>query len=401
MEGGTFVACYRPAAMPSTQPRILIVFGTRPEVIKLWPVDRALRAHKDWQVTLCNTGQHRELVPPILDSFGLVPEVELGVMNPGQSLSSLMARLLDALDPVLDALRFDWVVVQGDTTTALAATIAAYHRHVPVAHVEAGLRTHDLAAPFPEEGNRQLIGRLASLHLAPTPRARDALLAEGISPSRIEVTGNTVVDAARRVADRLPADGVPPVGAPLELLRFSGNRPLVLITGHRRESFEGGLAAVCDGLAELARAYPGADFVYPVHLNPSVQSAVRSRLAGLANVHLLEPLDYPAAVWLLRRCLFVVTDSGGLQEEAPEFGKPVLVTRESTERNEGLTAGCAELVGYERAHLVAAARRFLDDPATAPLSIPNPYGDGQAAARCVQALRRRLGLSLTELPSWP
>ena len=197
MEGGTFVACYRPAAMPSTQPRILIVFGTRPEVIKLWPVDQALRAHKDWQVTLCNTGQHRELVPPILDSFGLVPEVELGVMNPGQSLSSLMARLLDALDPVLDALRFDWVVVQGDTTTALAATIAAYHRHVPVAHVEAGLRTHDLAAPFPEEGNRQLIGRLASLHLAPTPRARDALLAEGIGPSRIEVTGNTVVDAAR------------------------------------------------------------------------------------------------------------------------------------------------------------------------------------------------------------
>ena len=401
MEGGTFVACYRPAAMPSTQPRILIVFGTRPEVIKLWPVDQALRAHKDWQVTLCNTGQHRELVPPILDSFGLVPEVELGVMNPGQSLSSLMARLLDALDPVLDALRFDWVVVQGDTTTALAATIAAYHRHVPVAHVEAGLRTHDLAAPFPEEGNRQLIGRLASLHLAPTPRARDALLAEGIGPSRIEVTGNTVVDAARRVAERLPADGVPPAGAPLELLRFSGTRPLVLITGHRRESFEGGLAAVCDGLAELARAYPGADFVYPVHLNPSVQSAVRSRLAGLANVHLLEPLDYPAAVWLLRRCLFVVTDSGGLQEEAPEFGKPVLVTRESTERNEGITAGCAELVGYERAHLVAAARRFLDDPATAPLAMANPYGDGQAAARCVQALRRRLGLSLTELPSWP
>ncbi|MBA3546404.1 MAG: UDP-N-acetylglucosamine 2-epimerase (non-hydrolyzing) [Nannocystis sp.] len=387
--------------MPSTQPRILIVFGTRPEVIKLWPVDRALRAHKDWQVTLCNTGQHRELVPPLLESFGLAPEIELGVMNPGQSLSSLMARLLDALDPVLDALRFDWVVVQGDTTTALAATMAAYHRRVPVAHVEAGLRTRDLNAPFPEEGNRQLIARLASLHLAPTPRARDALLAEGVQPRHIEITGNTVVDAARSIADRLPLDGVPPVGAPLELLRFSGTRPLVLITGHRRESFEGGLAAVCDGLAELARAYPGADFVYPVHLNPSVQSAVRSRLAGLANVHLLEPLDYPAAVWLLRRCLFVVTDSGGLQEEAPEFGKPVLVTRESTERSEGLTAGCAELVGYERAHLVAAARRFLDDPTTAPLSVANPYGDGHAAARCAMALRRRLGLSTTELPDWP
>ena len=223
MDSVTIVACYRPAAMPSTQPRILIVFGTRPEVIKLWPVDRALRAHKDWQVTLCNTGQHRDLVPPLLNSFGLVPEVELGVMNPGQSLSSLMARLLDALDPVLDALRFDWVVVQGDTTTALAATMAAYHRHVPVAHVEAGLRTHDLAAPFPEEGNRQLIARLASLHLAPTARARDALLAEGVPADRIELTGNTVVDAVRQIAVNLPADGVLPAGVPLEMTRFQGS----------------------------------------------------------------------------------------------------------------------------------------------------------------------------------
>jgi UDP-N-acetylglucosamine 2-epimerase (non-hydrolysing) len=181
--------------MPSTQPRILLVFGTRPEVIKLAPLDHALRARRDWQVTLCNTGQHRELVPPLLATFGLAPEVELGVMLPGQSLSSLTARLLDALDPVLDALRFDWVVVQGDTTTALAAALAAHHRRVPVAHVEAGLRTHDLAAPFPEEANRQLIGRLASLHLAPTAAARAALLAEGVPDERIVVTGNTVVDA--------------------------------------------------------------------------------------------------------------------------------------------------------------------------------------------------------------
>jgi len=387
--------------MPSTQPRILVVFGTRPEVIKLWPVDRALRARPGWQVTLCNTGQHRELVPPLLETFAMAPEVELGVMNPGQSLSSLMARLLDGLDPVLDALRFDWVVVQGDTTTALAAAMAAYHRRVPVAHVEAGLRTHDLGAPFPEEGNRQLIARMASLHLAPTPRAREALLAEGIAADSIEVTGNTVVDAARWMAERLPPDGAPPVGAPLELLRFTGPRPLVLVTGHRRESFEGGLVAVCEGLAELARAYPGVDFVYPVHLNPSVQSAARGRLAGLANVHLLEPVDYPAAIWLLRRCLFVVTDSGGLQEEAPEFGKPVLVTRASTERGEGIAAGCAELVGYDRPRLVAAARRFLDDPAAARLPAANPYGDGRAAERCAQALRRRLGLPGEDEPPWP
>lgn len=376
--------------MPSTQPRILIVFGTRPEVIKLWPVWQALRALPGWQVTLCNTGQHRELVPPLLATFATTPEVELGVMNPGQSLSSLLARLLDGLDPVLDALRFDWVVVQGDTTTALAGALAAHHRHVPVAHVEAGLRTHDLQAPFPEEGNRQLISRIASLHLAPTELARAALLREGVPAGLIEVTGNTVVDAARQMAAMLPADGAPPAGSASELLRFTSGRPLVLITGHRRESFEGGLLAVCEGVAELARAYPGVDFVYPVHLNPSVQTAVRQQLSGLANVHLLEPLDYPAAIWLLRRCVLVITDSGGLQEEAPEFAAPVLVTRASTERGEGLTAGCAELVGYDSGRLVAAARRHLDDLDGARWSGANPYGDGQAAERCATALQQRL-----------
>lgn len=389
MDRVTFVACYRPAAMPSTQPRILIVFGTRPEVIKLWPVERALRALPGCQVTLCNTGQHRELVPPLLTTFGMTPEVELGVMNPGQSLSSLLARLLDGLDAVLDALRFDWVVVQGDTTTALAAALAAHHRHVPVAHVEAGLRTHDLEAPFPEEGNRQLIARVASLHLAPTELARTMLLREGVAGEAIELTGNTVVDAARQMAAQLPADGAPPAGT-TSLLRFANGRPLVLITGHRRESFEGGLVAVCEGVAELARAYPGTDFVYPVHLNPSVQAAVKQHLTGLANVHLLEPVDYPAAIWLLRRCALVITDSGGLQEEAPEFGCPVLVTRASTERSEGLTAGCAELVGYDRGVLVRAARRVLDDPRRARWSGENPYGDGQAALRCAAALMARL-----------
>jgi UDP-N-acetylglucosamine 2-epimerase (non-hydrolysing) len=389
--------------MSSTQPRILVVFGTRPEVIKLAPVVQALQAPEfaeDWSVSACNTGQHRELVPPLLETFGLTPEVELGVMNPGQSLSMLTARLLDGLDPVLDALRFDWVVVQGDTTTALVAALAAYHRGVPVAHVEAGLRTYDLGAPFPEEGNRQLIARLASLHLAPTPRSREALLAEGIAADKIVVTGNTVVDAVRWMGERLPADGSPPDSAPSEFIRFTGHKPLVLITGHRRESFGGGLAAVCEGLAELARAYPGTDFVYPVHLNPNVQAAVRGPLGGLANVHLLEPVDYPAAIWLLRRCMFVVTDSGGLQEEAPEFGKPVLVTRATTERGEGLTAGCAELIGHDRERLVAAARRFLDAPERARLTLRNPYGDGRAGRRCAAALRERLGLPHAPEPAW-
>ena len=345
--------------MPSTGPRILLVLGTRPEVIKLAPIERALRAYPDWQVSLCCTSQHRELVPPILASFGLQPEVELSAMAPAQGLSSLMARLLDGIDPVLDALRFDWVIVQGDTTTAMAAALAAFHRRVRVAHVEAGLRTRDLSAPFPEEANRQLISRLACLHLAPTPAARAALVREGVPEAAIEVTGNTVVDALRWAATKLPVDGSPP--AP-ELARFNKGRPFVLVTGHRRESFAGGLAAVCAGLATLARTYPQVDFVYPVHLNPSVQAAARNLLSGLGNVALLEPVEYLAAVWLLRRCMFVITDSGGLQEEAPEFGKPVLVTRTATERMEGVAAGCAVLVGYETELLVTTARRWLDDP---------------------------------------
>lgn len=378
------------------------MLGTRPEVIKLAPVERALREHADWQVSLCTTGQHRELVPPMLEVFGLVPEVELSAMTPAQSLSSLMARLLDGIDPVLDALRFDWVVVQGDTTTAAAAALAAFHRKIAVAHVEAGLRTHDLSAPFPEEANRQVIARLASLHLAPTPKAREALLREGISGEKIEVTGNTVVDALRWAAERLPPDGSPPSHA-AELLRFAGARPFVLVTGHRRESFNGGLAAVCDGLAALARAHPRVDFVYPVHLNPHVQAAVRGALEKLPNVHLLEPVEYFTAVWLLRRCKFVITDSGGLQEEAPEFGKPVLVTRTTTERMEGVEAGCAELIGYDTERLVATAGRWLDDPAAYAAACParNPYGDGRAAARCVAALRRRLGLPYEPVPPWP
>lgn len=388
--------------MPSTGPRILIVLGTRPEVIKLAPVERALRGYTDWQVSLCFTGQHRELVPPMLANFGLRAEVELSAMTPAQGLSSLMARLLDGIDPVLDALRFDWVIVQGDTTTAAAGALAAFHRRVPVAHVEAGLRTGDLASPFPEEANRQIIGRLADLHLAPTPAARAALLREGIAAEAIEVTGNTVVDALQWAAGRLSPDGAPPVQAS-ELLRFAGARPFVLVTGHRRESFAGGLVAVCEGLTRLARAYPGIDFVYPVHLNPHVQSAVHGALGGLGNVHLIEPVEYFTAVWLVQHCMFVITDSGGLQEEAPEFRKPVIVTRTATERTEGVTAGCAVLVGYDADLLVATARRWLDDAAAYAAACPryNPYGDGRASARCVAALRRRLGLPFVAEPAWP
>ncbi|MCA9694707.1 MAG: UDP-N-acetylglucosamine 2-epimerase (non-hydrolyzing), partial [Myxococcales bacterium] len=315
--------------MASSLPRILVVYGTRPEAIKLAPVERLGRAASGWELSACNSGQHRELLEPVLAALELRPERALTVMRAGQGLNQLTARLLRALDEVIAERSPAWVVVQGDTTTAMAAALAAFHRHVPVAHVEAGLRTGDLAAPFPEEANRQLVARVASLHLAPTPGAAAALRREGIAARDIVVTGNTVVDAALWMRDRLPKDGRPPEAS---LTRFVSARRLVLVTGHRRESFDGGLEAVCRGVATLASAHPDVDFVYPVHLNPRVADATRTLLGRADNVHLIAPVGYAAAVWLIARAEFVITDSGGLQEEAPVFRKPVLVTRVATER---------------------------------------------------------------------
>lgn len=388
--------------MAASAPRIAVVYGTRPEAIKLAPVIRAAARHDDWAVDVWASGQHREMAAAIGDELELRPEPVLEVMRPGQPLAALSARLLDAIDPLLEARAPSWVIVQGDTTTAMIAAMAAFYRGIPVAHVEAGLRTGDRGAPFPEEANRLVIARLATLHLAPTPRSRDALIAEAIDAATIEVTGNTVVDALQWMIGRLPTDGAPPRGGEA-LRRFVGDRRLVLITGHRRESFGGGLAAICGGIAELADRYPEVDFVYPVHLNPAVQAAARASLEGRANVHLLEPVGYAAAIWLLRRATFVITDSGGLQEEAPSLGKPVLVTRSCTERPEALLAGNACLVGHDRERLVACARGWLDDPEAlaAVTPIVSPFGDGRAAERCVAALRRRLGLAADEVPPWP
>ncbi|MCA9663583.1 MAG: UDP-N-acetylglucosamine 2-epimerase (non-hydrolyzing), partial [Myxococcales bacterium] len=301
-------------------PRIAIVFGTRPEAIKLAPVVRAARAFADWRVDVWSTGQHRGLVDGIARELELSADVSLQTMRKGQGLAALSARLLSELDPVLTRREPTWLIVQGDTTTAMIAALAGFYRGTKVAHVEAGLRTGDRLAPFPEEVNRQLVGRLADLHLAPTPRAAAALVAEGVATAAIEVTGNTVVDALRWIVGRLPADGAPPPGGGLERFAAANGRRLVLVTGHRRESFAGGLAAICDGLAVLAERWPEVDFVYPVHLNPAVQEAVHGRLGGRDNVHLLAPVGYSAAIWLLRRAAFVITDSGGIQEEAPELG---------------------------------------------------------------------------------
>ncbi len=398
--------------MASNSPRILMIYGTRPEAIKLAPVYRAAVAYDDWQVELCNSGQHRELLAPIVTTLGLRADHQLAVMTSGQGLNSLFAKLLRQLDGVLETTRPDWVIVQGDTTTAMAGALAAFHRGIPAAHVEAGLRTGDLDAPFPEEANRQIISRIARAHFAPTPRARDALLAEGTPADAVHVTGNTVVDAVQWMRDQLPRDGRPPEeegismgdgSSPAGLERFAGDRRLVLITGHRRESFDGGLEAVCRGVSALARAHPETDFVYPVHLNPRVREATDAAFVGLANVHCIAPVGYASAVWLLGRSHLVITDSGGLQEEAPVLGKPVLVTRVSTERPEGVEQGCAVVVGYDTARLVALASRWLDDPQAHAAVAPrrSPYGDGLAGQRIAARLRARLGLSARAVEAWP
>jgi UDP-N-acetylglucosamine 2-epimerase (non-hydrolysing) len=382
---------------------VVVVLGTRPEAIKLAPVVHAARTHGDWTVRVVDSGQHLDLLPPVLATVGLAADEQLSVMRAGQPLSHLLAALLRSLDDRLAARPPDLVVGQGDTTTALAAGLAAFHRGIAFAHVEAGLRTHDLRAPFPEEANRALVARVAALHLAPSVRAVENLRAEGIAPAAIELVGNTVVDALRAVAATLPPDGSPPADAPADLRRLPAQAPLVLVTGHRRESFDGGLAVVCGAIAELARLRPHVHVVYPVHANPHVRATVDATLQGLANVHVIPPVPYTTSAWLLRRCRFAITDSGGLQEEAPEFGKPVLVTRTATERPEAVDLGAAEIVGYDRARLLERALAWIDDEAAYARVVPsrNPFGDGRAGARCVAAMRRRLGLPAAVLPAWP
>lgn len=378
---------------------VLIVFGTRPEAVKLAPVIQAARRYGDWRVRTCSTGQHRELLASILPVLRCHPEIELDVMKPGQTLNQLLARLLVALDDVIADERPDMIVAQGDTTTVVATALTSFQSGIAFAHVEAGLRTGDCTAPFPEEGNRRIVTSLASLHLAPTERAASALRREGIDDADIRVTGNTAVDVARHVLTLLPSDGSPPDGD-VDLSRWR-KRPLVLVTGHRREGVREGLKAVCDAIATLARQFPQVDWVYPVHLNPAVQSLVRSRLGSQANVHCLPPLPYDQTLWLMRRCRFIVTDSGGIQEEAPELGKPVLVTRVSTERPEAVEQGFAQVVGYDGAMIRTWASRWLNDERAYRAACPtyNPFGDGAAAVRCVSALRERLGLSSNECRS--
>jgi UDP-N-acetylglucosamine 2-epimerase (non-hydrolysing) len=371
--------------------RLLFVFGTRPEAIKLAPVIRELAARPDFDCKICATGQHREMLAQFLELFELRPDWNLDVMRPDQDLAYLTGAVLSGVSEILGRWRCDRVIVQGDTTSTFAGALAAFYHKIPVAHVEAGLRTGDIYAPWPEEVNRRLVARIADLHFAPTARARDHLLREGVAGERIVVTGNTGIDALLWVSDQVEARAELRARAAAVLGgRFAdglGGRRLILMTGHRRESFDGGLERIARAMARIAQR-PDVAIVFPVHPNPNVRRAIET-LRRHENILLIEPVDYPSLVYLLKRCHVVVTDSGGIQEEAPSFGKPVLVTREATERPEAMEQGLARLVGTDERLLFDAISELLDDPeAYRRMSrVANPYGDGRASRRIAARLR--------------
>lgn len=365
------------------QRRILIVIGTRPEAVKLAPVVHALQSAPWARVRVLATAQHRQLLDPILKFFGVVPDLDLDVMRPDQTLAELTARLLAGLDPVLVAEQPDCVLAQGDTTTVFATALACFYRKRTFAHVEAGLRTGDKLQPFPEEANRELVGRLAALHFAPTAASRANLLREGIADAAVHVVGNTVVDALLWASSRVDVGKwAPPAG-----------QRLVLVTAHRREHFGERFEAMCRGLRAVADR-PDVAMLYPVHPNPNVRAVVHKVLGDHPRIRLVEPLDYPDMVAAMRASTLLLSDSGGVQEEAPSLGKPVLVLRSTTERPEGVAAGAARLVGTDPAVIVREANRLLDDPQAyaAMATVRNPYGDGATSARIVAVLRQHLGL---------
>jgi len=388
--------------------KIAVIFGTRPEAIKLAPVVLAMQRSSDLQCRVCVTGQHRQMLDQVLDVFQIRPDVDLNLMVPNQSLASLTARGIEAIDRYLASDKPDLLLIQGDTTTTLCGALAAFFRRIPVGHVEAGLRTFNLQAPWPEEANRVLASRVTTLHFAPTEVSRRNLLQEGVSADRIVVTGNTGIDALFLARDKVLAN--PPVVAGLPGMLQPGNpsedgsRRMVLITGHRRENFGEGFDNICRSIAELASRFPETEFVYPVHLNPNVREPV-SRLLGAArgkailpNVHLLEPLSYLPFVGLLERAYVILTDSGGIQEEAPSLGKPVLVMRDTTERPEGVAAGTVRLVGTDPATIVREVSRLLTDRIAYDTMARshNPYGDGHATERILEACRTLAGMTVTE-----
>ena len=381
--------------------KIMLVFGTRPEAIKMAPLVKVLRQRKDeFDVVVAVTGQHREMLDQVLRLFGIVPEHDLNIMKPGQDLTDVTCRILTGMRDLLRAERPDVVLVHGDTSTSTAAALAAFYEQIAVGHVEAGLRTGDIYSPWPEEMNRRITGRIATLHFAPTERARQNLLVENVADSNITVTGNTVIDALHMVvgkidstpglADELSAS-VKEMGYDPARLK-DGKRRLVLITGHRRENFGDGFRNICNAIRDLADRYPDVDFLYPMHLNPNVRRPIAETFSGSehSNVFFIEPLDYLPFVFMMKQAYVILTDSGGIQEEAPSLGKPVLVMRSVTERPEALDAGTIRLVGTDRDLIVAETSSYLDDAArhAAHSHIANPYGDGTACQRIADVLAR-------------
>jgi UDP-N-acetylglucosamine 2-epimerase (non-hydrolysing) len=373
-------------------PKILLVFGTRPEAIKLFPVVQALRAQGGMDVRTCVTAQHRGLLDQVLAIAGIVPDMDLDVMTPGQSLDELTARLLTGIGRVLDAEKPDRVLVQGDTATAMVGALAAYYRKVPVGHVEAGLRSGDIYQPWPEEVNRRIVAPIADLHFAPTRTAAEALRRENVDPAAIHVTGNTVIDALHATRDRIGRE--PALACGLDCLadRFRGKR-IVLVTTHRRENFGGGMAAIASAIGRIADR-PDTAVVFPMHPNPNVVSVMDQMLGERANIARIDPLDYPHFIRALGWADVVLSDSGGVQEEAPALGKPVLVMRETTERPEGVEAGTARLVGTDPERIVSEISTLLDVPEaySAMARAHNPFGDGHAAQRIAGIVAHGFGL---------
>lgn len=367
--------------------RILFIFGTRPEAIKLCPVVLYLKRVTDFDVRVCVTAQHRGLLDQVLDAFEVRPDHDLDLMLPGQTLFQSTSRILTGLEPVLDNERPDLVLVQGDTTTTMAGALAAFYKRIPVAHIEAGLRTHDLYQPFPEEANRLLTGRLATLHFAATAWAAGNLIREGVPETSVTVTGNTGIDAVLYIKDAL-ADGRLKRG---DWPWIDPARKLILVTAHRRESFGEGFDRICQALAELARR-PDVQIVYPVHPNPNVQDPVNRLLRGQPNVVLIDPVSYVPFVDLMSRAYLLITDSGGIQEEGPSLGKPILVLRDKTERPEAVEAGTVKLVGSAEDRIVREARNLLENSEAyaAMARVHNPYGDGHASERIATVLRSYL-----------
>ena len=378
---------------------ILLIFGTRPEAIKMAPLVKEFQRYSDdYKTVVCVTGQHREMLDQVLQIFEIKPDYDLNIMKQGQDLYDVTARVLVGLRDVLKAVSPDVVLVHGDTTTSMAAALAAFYQQIPVGHVEAGLRTHNIYSPWPEEINRQLTGRIATYHFAPTPLSRQNLLNEGVEPAHIHVTGNTVIDALYWVVDRIKSDGALSQTLSEELLhsgydvnRLSQGKKLVLITGHRRENFGDGFIRICKAIKTLVEQYPEFDFVYPMHLNPNVRKPIHEAFDGRSydNMYFIEPLEYLSFVYLMEKSTIVLTDSGGIQEEAPGLGKPVLVMRDTTERPEALEAGTVKLVGTDYDKIVGEVSRLIDDPLyyKTMSEAVNPYGDGKACERIVELLK--------------